>query len=202
MKGLTSTLNRLVVVCLILVVAVSIGFGTANASSGFPRHHHDKPLNKRYHRHHRHHRREHRPIVRPAPIPSALAIAARYWGKQPCNGQFTVKLADGPPANDGPLLPGGQAGMWTTWTSSAGENVKSGPQPFEHCTIGINRAVWVSAAMEAYTAWPEFSTEMIHEFGNLFGLPELFDENDSDNIMYIEPPEQLTITGETLWPQG
>lgn len=136
---------------------------------------------------------------RPDPVTAALAIAFRYWHIVPCSGQIHVENQSPPFTNDASLPVGSRPSMFSSWQSSLGENEEAAPLPFWGCRIVINRAVWTSAYMEAYAAWPEFSVDMIHEVGHLLGLPDLFDPARTPDIMYVEPNPLPRVTGETLW---
>ena len=90
-----------------------------------------------------------------------------------------------------------ETSMWATWDGGTpDENHESAPLPFSGCHIGINSAVWKSAAQEGYEMWPEFSIDLIHEFGHLLGYSDLFGWQDSGSIMYLEPSADVAMTGE------
>jgi len=169
-----------------LAVLVSLVFSTPALAAqsklvkeGARHHHRDMPHPRR--------------VARAEPIAAAIAIAERYWHAAPCSGQIRITVTM-PPAND--ENGGIDASMWSSWNSTAGTNVETGTQPFTNCIIGINSAVWNTGEMMAYTAWPEFSIDLIHEFGHLLGHSHSTDPAD---VMYSEPSAKVQITGEYLW---
>jgi hypothetical protein len=144
-------------------------------------------------------RAKRRAPIRYSPISAAYTLAARYWHQVPCSGHVTITTGR-PPSNDAINPYEGATSMWSAWdVGTSNENNESAPLPFTSCAIGINSSVWTSEFQEAYEAWPEFSVDMIHEFGHLLGLPDLFEPTATGNIMYIEPSPLPQFCGETFW---
>lgn len=141
----------------------------------------------------------HRHVARPEPAAAALAIAYHYWHAIPCSGHVTIEAQSPPFVNDATPPANSQVSMFSSWESDQGYNEETGTLPFSQCKIVLSRAVWLSAYFEAYTAWPEFSVDVIHEVGHLLGLPDLFDAANTSNIMYVEPNPLPHVTGEVLW---
>lgn len=141
----------------------------------------------------------HRKMVRPDPGASALIIAYHYWHTTPCSDHVTIETQSPPFVNDAVPPENTQVSMFSSWDSNLGYNEETGTLPFSACKIVINRAVWPSAYFEAYTAWPEFSVDVIHEVGHLLGLSDLFNESEISNVMFVEPNPLPRVTGETLW---
>lgn len=138
-------------------------------------------------------------VVRPDPATTALVIAYHYWHTIPCSGHVTIESQSPPFVNMGPVPSYTQVSMFSSWDSNLGYNEEAGVLPFSGCKVVINRAVWRSAYFEAYTAWPEFSVDIIHEVGHLLGLPDLFADANAGSVMYVEPNPLPHVTGETLW---
>lgn len=132
-------------------------------------------------------------ISRQNPTQAALKLAYRYWHTAPCDGHVTLTMAL-PPADDENA--GAWAAMWSSWQGADGgeENEETAKQPFTHCTVGINSAVWTTEEYAAFTAWPEFSVRLIHEVGHLLGHGH---SADAASIMYPEPSARIALTGDT-----
>jgi hypothetical protein len=141
----------------------------------------------------KHHKRS--VATKTVPLVAAEALAKHYWRTTPCDGQITIAV-EPKPSNDADNPYDIETSMWASWTSSAGENIESGPLPFSACHVGINSAVWKSTTQEGYEMWPEFSIDLVHEFGHLLGYPDLFDPQDSGSIMYLQPSADVAFTGE------
>ena len=148
-------------------------------------------------RHHRHVRTHH--VARSNPIQAAFAIATHYWGTVPCSGHITIRVEPTPASSaswerhEDPRF----VSMWAGWdTGTPNENNEQAPQPFSNCTIGIDSLMWTSAYEEGYERWPEFAICMVHEFGHLLGLGDLFGPQDSGNVEYVEPSADAALTGE------
>jgi hypothetical protein len=147
----------------------------------------------------------HKADRRANPTARALVLAQRYWHTYPCDGHITITYAM-PPADDAVNPGGAPTSMWSEWVGARGEgaNDEGDVQPFTSCIIGINSAVWKSQYMMGYSYWAEFSIDIVHEFGHLVGLPDLFSLEDTQNIMYIEPSADARFTGVVApgWGEG
>jgi hypothetical protein len=102
----------------------------------------------------------------PAPLISALAIARRYWGAVPCQGQ--ISITDRLPVPTG-LAEDSDA--WVTFDSPLGVNDLAAPASgYTNCTIGFGVRRWPTTA-SMRSDWDMLCMTMIHELGHLLGHP-------------------------------
>jgi hypothetical protein len=98
------------------------------------------------------------------PVTTAAAIAERFWGAVPCDGQIKIVA-------DSPLAPGLQAGTdaWVTFNSSLGaDNLDAPASTYTACTITLAHWQWANwTAMEG--DWGMFCLTVTHEMGHLLG---------------------------------
>lgn len=114
------------------------------------------------------HRTQARTVVSPAkaptPIRTAAAVARRYWGAVPCNGQIRFIARSR-------LSPGMHAttDAWATFDSPLGtNNLAAAASTYTNCSIALARWRWpTSASMSA--DWDLLCTTMVHEMGHLLG---------------------------------
>jgi len=116
-------------------------------------------------------------VARENPIAVAEHIAAGYWGTTPCGGAITITHAPETPELEAGWLAlyghASHAESWSSWVSPDGANSKAAPaSTFTNCTITFNSTRWPSEAVED-TWFVELCSDMVHEYGNLLGLPEL-----------------------------
>ena len=76
---------------------------------------------------------------------------------------------------------------WSEWNSPAGRNSKAdAATTFTDCAITLNATVWPGGV--AYEAQPEvfpwYCMAMVHEYGNLWGIPE----TEAPGIMSFAAP--------------
>lgn len=116
----------------------------------------------------------------PPPTPDFVAVAegvaAGYWGGMPCGGQ--VAIGYGLPtetatqATDGVAPPGSPLWAWTTFSTPLGpQDYAAAPSTFAACAITFNSQLWSPAQQGSVFPW--FCTLMVHEFGHLYGHPDL-----------------------------
>jgi Matrixin len=100
------------------------------------------------------------------PVAIATAVAKRFWGAVPCDGQITV-LADLPlPASLEPTTDG-----WVTFDSSLGQNDLQAPAgTYTQCTISLAHWQWPTRA-SMKNDWNMLCLTVIHEMGHLLGHP-------------------------------
>jgi hypothetical protein len=98
------------------------------------------------------------------PVRVAAAVAARYWGAVPCNGQITVHTRGRVPEGVGSA-----SDAWATFDSSLGRNnLAAPPSSYANCTIAFARSRWpTSSSMRE--DWDLFCATMTHELGHLLG---------------------------------
>jgi hypothetical protein len=125
------------------------------------------------------------------PQAEAQAIAAAYWGSAPCDGAITVR--------ENPVTPEQEADIvryyghpinpaaWSEWDSPTGPQSKqSSPSTYTDCVVTFNATVWPGGV--AYEAQPEvfpwYCMAMVHEYGNLWGIPE----TEAPGIMSFAAP--------------
>ena len=100
------------------------------------------------------------------PIALALALAERYWGAVPCGGRIAIALQ--------PTAPVGldrTSDAWVTFDSAFGVNdLAAPPTSYTHCTIGLARSQWPTAAAMR-SDWGMFCLTVTHELGHLLGRP-------------------------------
>jgi hypothetical protein len=104
------------------------------------------------------------PVGTRNPVTTAAAIAERFWGAIPCDGQINIVAAS-------PLAPGLQAGTdaWVTFGSSLGaDNLDAPASTYTACTITLAHWQWANwTAMEG--DWGMFCLTVTHEMGHLLG---------------------------------
>lgn len=104
------------------------------------------------------------PVDSRNPVTTAAAIAERFWGAIPCDGQITVVAGS-------PLAPGLAPGTdgWVTFNSSLGaDNLDAPASTYSACTISLAHWQWANwTAMEG--DWGMFCLTVTHEMGHLLG---------------------------------
>jgi matrixin len=104
------------------------------------------------------------PVASRNPVTTAAAIAERFWGAVPCDGQIKIVA-------DSPLASGLQAGTdaWVTFNSSLGaDNLDAPASSYAACTITLAHWQWANwTAMEG--DWGMFCLTVTHEMGHLLG---------------------------------
>jgi hypothetical protein len=119
------------------------------------------------------HKLRHRGYVAGNPITAAVNRAEQYWNTKPCGGRPTITTGEVTPE----LLQ-----MWTeewghpittagAWTNRAA------------CTITLN-IEWFPSWQADDESFTNLCATMVHEFGNLLGVPER--DVEDGNIMDIE----------------
>ncbi|MCA1683080.1 MAG: matrixin family metalloprotease [Actinobacteria bacterium] len=99
-----------------------------------------------------------------APLKAASAVARRYWGAVPCNGQIKFVARS-------PLAPGVEptTDAWVTFGSPMGANNLDAPaSSYTNCVIAFARWRWPTSASMSED-WGMLCTTMIHEMGHLLG---------------------------------
>lgn len=156
-------MNRLLLV-VVLSAAVLTPASTGSAAS--------PPASRASKIHHPAHRaRAHRAVVdkRAAvdsrnPATTAVAIAERFWGATPCEGQINLTV-------DSPLAPGLEPGTdgWVTFGSSLGaDNLDAPASTYTNCTISLAQWQW-STWTDMESDWGMFCLTVTHEMGHLLG---------------------------------
>jgi hypothetical protein len=98
------------------------------------------------------------------PMALALALAERYWGAVPCGGRIVVALQSTVPAGLDRT-----SDAWVTFDSALGVNdLAAPPASYSHCTIGLARSQWPTAAAMR-SDWGMFCLTVTHELGHLLG---------------------------------
>lgn len=120
------------------------------------------------------------------PIRLAYQHAIGYMHEAPCGGHIKITIAAEPNAL--------KAQAWTEFHSHA--EALSWAEPFPTCRITFNREFWWDrTAID--NSWETFCVAMIHELGNLQGLPETDEPYETTNVRDamledIVPPTQCT----------
>jgi hypothetical protein len=105
-------------------------------------------------------------VKAPTPLTAAAALAHRYWGAVPCQGQVKVLAQRAVPAGLDPTTD-----AWVTFDSALGANNLAAPaNSYSNCTISFARWRWATSA-SMQDDWDMFCTTMIHEVGHLLGHP-------------------------------
>lgn len=117
----------------------------------------------------------------PDPVAYMRVIAARYWGTQPCGGNYVVTTGD-------PRSVGGTDFTlgWASWNGPSGRNVESDPPSlFTDCVMTFNRVDPAGNGAASWTTfyinWPSFCQEFLHEAGHLTGH---YHSTDPRSVMY------------------
>ena len=104
------------------------------------------------------------PVAARNPVTTAAAIAERFWGAIPCDGEIKIVAAS-------PLAPGLAPGTdaWVTFGSSLGaDNLDAPASTYTACTITLAHWQWANwSAMEG--DWGMFCLTVTHEMGHLLG---------------------------------
>jgi hypothetical protein len=98
------------------------------------------------------------------PVATAQAVAARYWGATPCQGQITI-------AAQRPLSAGvdRSTDAWVTFASPLGANDLAAPaDTYTNCVIALARWRWPTTAVMRED-WDMLCMTMVHEMGHLLG---------------------------------
>ena len=100
----------------------------------------------------------------PTPLTAAAAVARRYWGAVPCQGQIKVVAQRSVPAGLDPTTD-----AWVTFDSALGANNLEAPATsYSNCTISFAKWRWATTA-SMREDWDIFCTTMTHEIGHLLG---------------------------------
>jgi hypothetical protein len=106
----------------------------------------------------------------------------------------------------GHLTPGEQPLSWAEWDGPLGHNDPEGnPATFTNCIVTFNREYWWSWT-QSDRSWETVCVAMIHELGNLYGLPETLEAHETTNLRdallaAIVPPPACTHY-RLLYPNG
>ena len=104
------------------------------------------------------------PTKAPTPLKAASAVARRYWGAVPCNGQIRFGARS-------PLAPGVHrtTDAWATFDTPLGTNNLAAPaSTYTNCAIALARWRWPTVASMS-ADWDVLCTTVIHEMGHLLG---------------------------------
>ena len=113
-------------------------------------------------------------------VAAARAIAASYWGPEPCAGDITVAWGS---------LPGSVNALSSWWNPT--EAYGNAPEN-RHCVVTLNS--------DASFDWPMLCTVMVHEYGHLSGQQHSPDPANVMYYQYLQPIPQCSEASDPAPP--